>query len=150
MPSQKFLDMLGNPINVGDTVVYPAAAGSSAAQLHTAVVTEIVPISPKDPLDPSCAFGYTSTGTGIDSTRRSLVRRQVPGTDVIETAHTGITGYAYTSRRYQFEYDPDRLFLLRVRRVKKGLSDPAGKERPGVMLKNIDRVVVVTSLLTEA
>jgi hypothetical protein len=145
-PNQNFLDMFGNPVNVGDTIVYPAAAGSSAAQMSVAEVSQIIPIVPKDPKNPECRVGHTQTGTKIDQTDRVLFQRRVPGAPS-ETVTSTYGNRTYSYEKFPHEYDPDRMYILRVKRVREGSDDFEQQARTGVVLKNIDRIVVVTGLV---
>lgn len=54
-----YTDYVGNPIKVGDRVVYPVKSGSSAATMVLAKVVDIVDIHPEDPSDLENRGGYT-------------------------------------------------------------------------------------------
>lgn len=117
-----YTDYLGNPVSVGDTIVYPVQQGSSAANLSMGEVLAIDDIIPRDPSDPYCCVGYL---------HRDLNKQYPPRRD--------IAGRWDRDERRFLRLD-DKAYMLQVRRL-----DSDGNKK--VHIKNVDRVVVVTRLL---
>lgn len=141
-----YLDLLDNPVAVGDIIAYPAASGSSAAQMHQAVITELIPIYPNAP---GLFRGRTRTGTKLDNIDRPLFSRHTDA--YTETTRRDYqTGIDKIVRNYEREPDPARAYILRVKRYdQSSLPNHYQKPRPGVIVRNVDRIIVITSLVSK-
>lgn len=129
-----FTDYLGNPINAGDTVVYPTASGSSSATMNLAVVDSIDPI--------------IESPDGRGHIHESQLSKPDP------------TTVSYPTRRWHEdgEWKSERLphlaYRIAVKKLRDGtrtwgaLKDENPERR--FYVTNIDRVVVVTSLAVKA
>jgi hypothetical protein len=135
-----YTDYLGNCIAVGDSIVYPTCSGSSAADLNQGVVTEIIPITPEDPADPK-----NRRGSIPGDAAKPYVRRLIPGRWDPGAAHPmNKIGRVYGD----FVRDDSKAYMLRVRRTREGSTQSAIFDPNRVVsLKNVDRVVVITSLV---
>jgi hypothetical protein len=123
MPNN-YTDYLGNPVSVGDTIIYPVQQGSSAANLAAGEVIAIEDIIPRDPSDPYCTEGHLHR----DRNQQYPPMRRIAG--------------VWDDRQLKMRRRDDKAYMLKVRR------DPewqGGNKQ--VTLKNVDRVVVVTRLL---
>lgn len=124
----RHLDMLGNEVRVGDLIVYPTAQGSSSAQMNFADVEAIDDIV------------KLPSGTW---TLHCYRNRQHPTVYMPQGVHEQ-TGPTYRDRK--FIPDPDRSYVLRVLKLD---NYYAGYSKPKVtILKNIDRVTVVTGIIS--
>lgn len=129
-----YTDYLDNPIAKGDVIVYPTASGSSSAELNTARVVDVVPIYPVDPNDETCRRGFTQEDLdkGRDYGGRDIVGKWVKRADL----QSGSGDYLR---------DDSKAYLLRVVKLNRSKSIWIHSERT-VLLKNVDRVVVVSKL----
>lgn len=132
--SQQYTDYLGNPINVGDVIVYPIKSGSSAADLNTALVIAIDDLIPVNPHDPTSTRAYARKDRAkADPPSRSIPKRWVYGKS------TGSYGDAHR--------DDSKAYMLTIQRLREGASGHVvGHPQRKITLTNVDRVVVVSSL----
>lgn len=121
MPNN-YTDYLGNPVHVGDTIVYPVQQGSSAANLTTGEIVAIDEIVPDEPWNPHCTTGQLHRDRN----------QQYPPTRSIAARWD-----RDACKLYRLD---DKAYMLKVRR-----HDSDGNKQ--VTLKNVDRVVVVSSLV---
>lgn len=130
-----FTDYLGNPINDGDVIVYPTAAGSSSADMNVAVVKEIDPIV--EELGSPSLYCYASMRTKANHATVPFPTNNVENDDP-------------NGPKWKRVPAPERAYGLKVRKLKDGRRE-FGKlsfENPERIftLRNVDRVTVVTSL----
>lgn len=127
----QFIDFLGNPINVGDVVVYPTASGSSSAQMNLALVDTIDPIVELGPNE----FVHQSQLKKKDPTLVSYPRKWVSGPGGSRTKRVNA---------------PERAYRLAVKKLADADSvfGTAVYENPErrFYITNVDRVVVVGEL----
>ncbi len=116
-----YTDYLGNPVQVGDLVAYPMCTGSAAADTNLAVIEEIVPIHPLDPSDPNCRRGYTKA-------------------DLLKCD----CGDYVLPRTFKTH---DKAYTVKVTRRRSGAYDHPIAGNLRVTLKNVDRMIVVSSLV---
>lgn len=125
-----FTDYLGRPIEPGDIIVYPTAVGSSSADLNMARI-EVV-----DPLVPS--------PTGHGHCYESMAHKQ-HATRALPIKWTKKDG------EHVREVDHSKAYGLKVKKLKQGSSTfgESSYENADRLfnLRNVDRVVVVTSLV---
>lgn len=131
-----FTDYLDNPIHVGDTITWPTCSGSSAADLNMGVVKEIREIIPYNPSDPADRLGYLHE----DRLQEHPTARMIAGRWV--TAPHLQNGYGDYLR------DDSKAYMLRVEKHRGGADGRTVEKNKMVTLKNVDRVVVVTSLVS--
>lgn len=131
--SQQYTDYLGNPINVGDVIVYPIKSGSSAADLNTAIIVAIDDLIPVNPQDPTSSRAYAIK----DRRKADPAARHIP----MRWTYTINAPYGDAVR------DDSKAYMLTVQRIREGASGHvvANPQRK-VTLTNVDRVVVVSSL----
>lgn len=122
--THNYTDYLGNPVRVGDTIVYPVQQGSSAANLTMGEVIAIDDLIPEDPSNPYCCDGYLHR----DRNQQYPPTRRIAGT--------------WDRDQRKFLRDDSKAYMLKVRRDPK--REGGNKQ---VTLKNVDRIVVVTGLL---
>lgn len=118
-----YTDYFGNPVRVGDTIIYPIQRHSTAADLSMGEVIAIDDIIPRDPSDPYCCDGYLYR----DRDKQFPPERR-------------IAGVWDRDQRKWFRCD-DKAYILQVRRI-------GSEGNKKVYVKNVDRVVVVTELLS--
>lgn len=133
-----YTDYLGNPIAVGDTIVYPTCSGSTAADLNLGQVTEILDLIPKNPSDPKDTKAYLQADLKKQyQPNRWIATRFIPDdpqpTDSNKWYRKG------TSVR-----DDSKAYVLRVRKLRSGYNSQYIEQDRASMVKNVDRVVVVT------
>jgi hypothetical protein len=114
-----YTDYLGNSVAVGDTIVYPKCSGSSSADLNMAVIAEILPIIPRDPSDPACRSGYLWSDRKL----------------------------RYPPYRAILRGDLSKAYILKVKRTRDGSGNYKIWTDRLVTLSNVDRIVVVTSVI---
>jgi hypothetical protein len=125
-----FTDYLGNPVHVGDIIVYPYTVGSSSAALNTAVIESIDDIIPDNPSDPYCTTGRLHK----DRSEKWPTPRNIVGSSYDPDAvHPG-----FPSRTGRYRRNDAKAYMVKVKKSDTGKS---------VTLKNIDRIVVVSSLV---
>lgn len=115
----EYTDMLGNPIAVGDVIVYPMQYRSTAATMHMAVVTHIYPVVP---VHENAVVGWWPKDLARPEEARvpkPMVTHVVDGKKV---------------------YDPSKAYLIHGHKY--GTEDY-------MYLRNVDRCVVVTDLIKE-
>lgn len=130
-----YTDYLDNPIHVGDTITWPTCSGSSSADLNMGVVQEIREIIPNNPGDLTDRGGYLHE----DRLKEHPPHRDIPGRWV-KAPHLQ-NGYGDYLR------DDSKAYMLRVEKTRDGCDGRKVEKYKAVTLKNVDRVVVVTSLV---
>lgn len=131
----QYTDYLDNPISVGDIVVYPRQRGSSAADLNTAVVVAIDDIIPNNPSDPKDCSGQLHK----DRRQKSPPYRTIISRLLQNGAHAN-----------DYERDDSKAYMLSVKRIRDGSrSGTVYNPERITTLKNVDRVIVVTSLTSQ-
>lgn len=138
--SSPFTDYLGNPIAVGDIIIYPTAAGSSSADMNVAVVKEIDPIV--EELGRPGSYCYESMRHKPGHATVSFPMKTVPNPEEGGQPRTILVPA------------PERAYGLKVRKLKDGTRDfgAYSYENPERLftIRNVDRVTVVTRLCDEA
>lgn len=136
-----YTDFIGNPIAVGDTIVYPTCSGSSSAEMNMAVVEEILDLTPHRPQDLSKFSAYL----------QSDLRKAHPPQRTIATRFIADdpqpAGQSRWFRAGKYERDDSKAYALRVRKTRDGYKKSWSPQDRLVMLKNVERVVVVTGMV---
>lgn len=133
-----YTDFLGNPIAVGDMIVYPACSGSTAADLNLGQVTEILDLIPKNPSDPNDTKAYLQIDLNKQNPpSRRICTRFIPDDPQPADAHRWY-------RKGTSERDDSKAYVLRVRKIRSGYTSEYIEQDRASMVKNVDRVVVVT------
>jgi hypothetical protein len=130
-----FTDFLHNPINPGDVVVYPQAAGSSSAKIQMGRVLAIDPMVKRpDPRYGEQVF-YES-------------KQPKPGEYVSGPRWPGQTFRNQATGDWDFVPDNSKAYRLRMQRLE--WDNDLGvwtEDGHPVWILNVDRVTVVTGLL---
>jgi len=128
-----FTDLLNNPINVDDYVLYPQSAGSSSATIQLARVVKVEP---------------TVTVQTQWGTRRYYADSVPKPGEYKSEAKTPVKRVRTGPAKHDWEYvhDPDRAYRLTVQKLDLIDGEMVEDGRP-VRIVNVDRVTVVTGLL---
>jgi hypothetical protein len=121
-----FTDYLGNPIKPGDIIVYPTAVGSSSADMNMARVEVVDPLV----LSPT-GHGYCYQSM----VNKQHATRQLPKKEVRAEDGTRV-----------WVDSPEKAYGLKIKKLKHGRLTYEESDRL-FNLRNVDRVVVVTSLV---
>jgi hypothetical protein len=133
----QFTDFLDNPINVGDTIIIPFHRGSSSVGLNIAVVENIDELIPFEPANPEHLYGYLDKQRNRPINERT---RHEIHSDWLETAEEMETIRKFNpNARWTRVRDMAKAYQLDVRH-------PGAKKTNRI--KRVDRVVVVTSLVS--
>lgn len=136
-----YTDYLGNPIAVGDKIVYPTQVGSSAANMNLAEVVEILDLIPNNPSDPDDASAQLAT----DARKAYSPRRLIATKFIPDDPQPANAGKWY--RTGTFVRDDSKAYVLRIKKLRDAYSSQRIQENRINMLKNVDRVIVVTGMV---
>lgn len=122
-----YTDYVGNPIKVGDRVVYPVKTGSSAANLVLARVVDIIDIHPENPSDLEHDLGFTDEDIRQGKTK-SWEARKIASRWIAKPGHPN--GPVGDRQRAD-----DKAYILKVQRLQDGWG--------GWMRVNTDKITTV-------
>lgn len=128
----EFTDYLGQPLAVGDIVVYPVSRGSSCdlAMGRIEVMDEIIPDNPHDPL---CWTGILYK----DRLRLDAPKRGIPVR--YEAAHGRSLGH--------YVRDDSKAYIASVRPLRQDARNVYVVHDRAVRILKVDRFVKVTSIV---
>lgn len=136
-----YTDYLGNPITVGDTIAYPTCSGSSSAWINLGYVAEILDLIPHNPSDLEDCTAYLQDDLKkAHPPRRLIATRFIPDDPQPPTASKWY-------RKGINERDDSKAYVLRIRKLRDDLGSAWNQQDRLVMLKNVDRVIVVTGMV---
>lgn len=136
-----YTDYLGNPIAVGDKIVYPTQVGSSAANMNLAEVVEILDLIPKSPGDLSDSSAYLQ----LDLKKAYPPDRKITTKFIPDDPQPADGNKWYLTGEHR--RDDSKAYILRIKKLRESYSSAWLQQDRIVMLKNVDRVIVVTGMV---
>ena len=133
-----YTDYLGNPIAVGDIIAYPTCTGSSSADMNLAVVTEILDLIPNYPNDLTKNTAYLQS----DLKKQPPPRRHITNRFIPDDPQPANGSKWFLQGTY--ERDDSKAYVLRVRKLRDGYANRYRQQDRAVILKNVERAIVVT------
>lgn len=131
-------DFLGNEIHVGDIIVYPSARGSSAADV---TLGEVLMIDKIRDTGKDGRAGFLESQRGKDPFRRGIY--DIPAKWILKPDPD--------DPQFPRVRVPDwsKAYVLKVKKIPTGVAWGERSEAI-VRIKNVDRVVIVTSVFNRA